>query len=128
MGSFNAFVSTAAQVAVSGVAEGAVGRYKVVKLGTADQQVIQAGAGESGFGIAQDGVADTKEVSVVIAGTSFAIAAGVIAKDAWVKPAADGKVATASTNKDVTIGRALSAAGADGDRIPIEVTKIVLNV
>lgn len=121
----NAFVANASQLPVSGVAEGAITRYYIVKLGTADQQVAVAGAGEACFGIAQDGVADTVEVAVVIAGTSFCIAGDVIARGAWVKADASGKAVTANAGDEV-VGKALVAAAADGDRIAIQVNPHVL--
>ena len=114
----NSFVNSASQMAASGVAEGAVVRYKAVKLGTAKQQVAAAGAGERCFGICQDGVATTVEVAVVFAGTSFGIAGAATTKDAWLKADENAELIDATTGDEV-VGKCLSAAGAQGDRIPV---------
>ena len=125
--STNSFVATASQTELSGVAEGAIIRYKIAKLGTAKQQVAAAGAGDACFGISQDGVATTVEVGIVVAGTSFVIAGAATTKGAWLKSDENAEAIDATAGDEV-VGKCLSAAGAQGDRIPILVQPHVLSM
>ena len=70
------------------------------------------------IGVTQTAGAKDDLVAVTVLGTAVVTAAGRIAAGAAVEVDADGKVVTHSANK-VAVGRALSAAKADGDDIQV---------
>ncbi len=84
----------------------------------AERLITSAGVYATAAGHA-DGVTVTKAaigelVSTDVLGTSILTAGGAIAKDAYFQVGANGKAVARTTG--VAVGRALQAAGADGDR------------
>lgn len=121
--------------AISMNAEAAINEaFACVKSGTADGSVIQtAGAAEAAIGIAKYETDKTYNVAgsvaqipintiitVFISGTVWAVAGAAIAKGAMVGSAAGGQVVTA-TAASPYIGKALTAAAAQHEKICIEV-------
>lgn len=107
------------------VAEAAVLPYRVVKFGTAEGQVIQAAAAaDACIGIASEiGQATVGgRIDVTHEGVQEAEAGAAVARGALLMSDASGRVITgtaaAGTNYGV-IGRALAAAGAAGEIIPV---------
>lgn len=88
---------------------------------TAGRAVTAAGAVASAagnaLGIAQTDAATGDLVPVNVIGTAVATAGAAIAVGAAVEVGSAGKVVTKSAG--VTIGRALTAAAADGDQVEI---------
>lgn len=88
----------------------------------AERFVTTAGAYPAA-GANADGVTSTAAtaagelVPVDVVGTSIVVAAGAIAKDAYVQVGANGKAATKTTG--IAVAKALQAATADGDRIAV---------
>lgn len=76
-----------------------------------------ATAAGNAVGFAQTGGASGARLPVVALGTSIAVAGAAIAMGALVEVGTAGKVVTRSAG--VSIGRALSAAAADGDQIEV---------
>lgn len=108
------------------LADGAIGRYKVVIIGSDEQHVaIGASATETPIGIAED-AADAAEDAISVAlipgcvGTTFGVAAAAIADGALVQSNGDGKVKTA-VGTGYVIGRALNNAQGDGDLVEIAI-------
>ncbi len=92
----------------------AIERYKLVKLDGANaNQVVKTGAGEEPIGSVENAVANGDEVNVILinrAGTIPVVAAGAIAVNADVYPAADGEVS--DTISGTKLGQLLGATGA----------------
>lgn len=88
---------------------------------TAGRAVTAAGAvstaAGNALGIAQTDAASGDLVPVNVIGTSVATAGAAIAAGAAVEVGTTGKVVTKSAG--ITIGRALTAASADGDQVEI---------
>ena len=76
-----------------------------------------ATAAGNALGFTQYDSASGARASVVAGGTAIATAGGAIAAGAAVEVGTAGKVVTKSAG--VTIGRALTAAAADGDQIEV---------
>ena len=95
----------------------------VVATGTITQnQAMTAGgavasAAGNAVGFANTGGATGARIPVTALGTALAVAGAAIALGAAVEVGSAGKVITRSAG--VTVGRAMSAAGADGDQIEI---------
>lgn len=55
-------------------------------------------------------------------GTTLMVASAAIAQDAWIEPAANGKVATlgGGAGTHYVVGRAITAAAADGDLVEVD--------
>lgn len=108
------------------IAEGALAtRHLVVKAGTDPAtQVIVCGATDEPVGVADDAADDTERVAVQgLSGagkTRLAIASEAIAAEARVYTDAAGKVTDTSVTGCYLVGRAKTAADADGDEIEIE--------
>lgn len=107
-------------------AEGALAsRHLLVKAGTDPaKQVIVCGATDEPVGIADDAAADAELVAVgglsANDGTRLAVASEAIAAEARVYTDAGGKVTDTSVTGCYLVGRAKTAAAADGDEIEIE--------
>jgi len=108
------------------VAEGAIARYRIVKFGSADGQVLQGAAvSDALMGVvdlpSDVAAAANDRVDVVLAGIAFVEASGVIALGAPVTSNASGQATAAApavgTNNRI-IGFAAQAAVA-GDVIPV---------
>ena len=87
----------------------------------AERFVTAAGSYASAGGNA-DGVTTTKAalgelVGIDVLGTAVVTAGAAISKNAYVQVGSDGKAITRTTG--ATVGRALQAATADGDRIEV---------
>lgn len=101
-------------------------RYLVVKRGATAISTAICGAADVPIGISQDqpeiGVAHAVRVFSA-RGTTFVVASAAIAQDALVEPAANGKVAAlgAGAGTHHVLGRALTAAAADGDLVELDV-------
>lgn len=110
---------------VSYLAEGAVTKYAAVMAGTADTQVkLPTGANVDPVGITLNAAADGEEVDVVIFGPTICIADAAIARGALVAiSSTTGKVDTitpgTTTADKRLVGKALEAAGADGDQFSV---------
>jgi len=97
-------------------------QYLVVELGAGDNQVDVCDAqGEISIGVLQNDPAAGEAALVQFLGTTKAVAGAAITKGARVTTGAAGKVEAAATG-DYVIGRALEAAGADGDIIEVLLT------
>lgn len=88
---------------------------------TARRFVTAAGAvpaaGSNAFGVALSDAVSGTQVPVVTLGTAPVVAGAAIAAGAAVEVAADGKAITKTTG--IAVGRALTAASADGDTAEI---------
>jgi len=71
------------------------------------------------FGLAETDAAVGDEVAITVEGTGIAIAGGAIAKGAQVE-VLGGKLVTIAAG--VSVGRALQAAAADGDKFEVLLT------
>jgi len=109
------------------LADAAISRYRLTKFGTDADHVAVCGAGDLPLGIAYDeseAAEDKLQVALLEATgeTRLICASEAIAKDALVFTAANGKIqdepAVAGTY--YLVGRARTAAGADGDIIEVE--------
>jgi len=104
---------------VSDLAAADMGPYLRVKTPGA---LVLAGATDNSLGVLEDRAFNGKLCSYVptnAEGTVFMVASAAITKGAEVYGAANGKIGTTvSTNEK--IGRALTAAGADGDVIEVQ--------
>lgn len=112
-------------------------QYYCMKL-SAGKAVICDAAGESVFGILQNApAAANRAAELAVSGVAKAIAGAAISQGAYVATDAAGKLKTAVAGKTDTsdggvaadpligshvIGKALSAAGADGDIIEVLLT------
>lgn len=74
-------------------------------------------AAATGLGVANADAAIGEYTGVDVAGTTVATAGAAIAKGALLEIGATGKVVTRSAG--IAVGRALEAAGADGDLLEI---------
>ncbi len=129
----NTYNAPNAGVAPTGIksykADGAIGRYKIVKRGvgtpTSEYVAIHAASTNIPLGVTLDEVSAAEAtallpVSVAVfnafAGTFLAVASEAITIDAYVSSNGDGNVRPAASS-DYFIGRALQAAQAAGDII-----------
>lgn len=101
-------------------------RYLLVKQGTDAGHVAIAGAADIAYGVATDEPAAAEDlVAVAILGvqdkTLPMVASAAIDADAFVVGAANGKIRTlpVAAGTYYIIGRALEAAGSDGDLIEV---------
>lgn len=107
------------------VAEAAVLPYRIVKLGTADGQVVQAAAAtDAAIGVSDSLGQDTigSRVEVIHEGIAEITAGAAITRGALVMADSSGRAitATAAAGSNVaTVGRALVSAGAAGEVINV---------
>ena len=78
-----------------------------------------AGLADRETGTLKEDVQAGEVVGVTVDGVGYAIASKAIADNAIVYSAADGKVSDVQATGARRVGRAMSAAGADGDEISI---------
>lgn len=101
-------------------------RFLILKRGSAADRVAICTAADVPIGVATDEVATALDpVNVLVFGASDTtvkmVASAAIAQDAFVEPAAAGRVATlgAGAGNHYVVGRALTAAAAAGDVIEV---------
>ncbi len=97
---------------ISVTATGAIAQYNAV---TAAGAVASAAGNAVGF--ADTAGSTGSRVPVTTLGTAIAVAGAAITAGAAVEVGASGKVVTKSAG--ITVGRALTAAAADGDQIEV---------
>ena len=103
------------------VGAAALDKYDLVK--TSGALVVSAASTDDCVGIVQDGAAIGATVAICLGGATKARAGAAISKFDLLEAAADGEVVTHSTTSTKPIiGRALEAAGAQGDLIEINLT------
>jgi len=87
----------------------------IVKLGAADEGVLQAEAGE-GIGVTNDYAAAATDdtVDVVFGGIARVVYGGTVTRGAWLTADANGKAVATTTAGDHVIGRAM-LSGVAGD-------------
>ena len=110
---------------LTATAGAAIEIHRRVKL-SGDRTVIKAGA-ENDIGTVRAAVVSGDLVGVIVPtkpGTVKMVASGVIAVNATVEAAADGKVATLAVG--IKLGIVLEAAAADGDVIEVLRTALPL--
>lgn len=95
-------------------------KYYIVQLDASGNIEVGEGATDLLVGVLQNKPAAGAPAIYRFGGTSKVVAAGVIAIGAWVTSDANGKAVATTTDGDITVGRALQAAGADGDIIEIQ--------
>lgn len=99
-------------------ASGAIGRYNLVYVDNAANRTVAVTTGgtDDAIGGCQSAFADGEAAAVNESGYTYTVASAAIAAGDLLMPAANGEVAThvaAGGNK--VIGRAIEAAGAQGD-------------
>ena len=109
------------------IAEAIVNEYRFVKMGTADDKVIQATAGAKILGISPDYIAAGKAIAPQTAGQAELILGGGITRGQKIKSDADGKGVYADTNKD-EYGAVALRSGVAGDVIPVLIEKGQTNI
>lgn len=90
-------------------------QYRFVKLSAADTVVAAAATSDLPVGVQQDKNTSGNEVNVMMIGRSFVEAGAAISVGALVGSNASGKAVAKTTNDNVVMGMALTAAAADGD-------------
>lgn len=101
--------------------------YRVVKIAAGDTIDLQTASNARSLGVVQEAVDAVKVVTgkvvagVRLQGISKCVAGAAITQGAEVMATSAGKVITAATTGNIVFGRALSAAGADGDYVDIEI-------
>lgn len=94
-------------------------QHHCVELDANGRVTISNAAGESVLGILQnDPAALGREAAIMSTGISKVVAGAVVAAGALVQTNASGRVITVASG-DYVVGRALEAAGADGEVIPV---------
>lgn len=117
---------THARNALNYVTDGAIGCYRLVKIGSESTVVDVCGANDSPLGITQDEASEANDLIAVhllgcgLDGTQKVIASGSITAGAEVYTAADGAVSEKSNTSGsyYKIGKALQAA-TDGEFVEI---------
>lgn len=117
---------THARNALNYLTDGAIGCYRLVKIGSVSTFVDVCGANDSPLGISQDEASEANDLIAVhvlgcgLDGTQMVIASGSITAGAEVYTAAAGAVSAKSkvSGTYYKIGKALQAA-ADGDLVEI---------
>lgn len=95
-------------------------QYHVVMLSTTAKQVkVSSGPTVANIGILQNDPASGEAASVCGAGLTKAVAGGVIAAGDMVSANSTGRCAASTTANNKLIGKAITAAGADGDLFEI---------
>ena len=105
------------------IAEGAITKYRIVKLGTADGRIAQAGASTDAIvGVAAElDAADGERIDVIHSGIAEVEFGGAVTRGALVTADAQGRAITAApvagTNARI-VGTAIDSAAA-GDIAPV---------
>ncbi|MFI8593737.1 capsid cement protein [Microbacterium sp. NPDC078428] len=101
-------------------ADAAITSGQVLYVSAARQVTPTAGASAAVIGVAATDAADGDKLNVLVGGVVKVVASAAISAGGLVVSAADGKVAPIAANTfDKLVGRALTAAAADGDVIEI---------
>jgi len=87
--------------------------------GNAPDSVALAGAGGAALGLTMEAILDDERGDVQIEGQGIGTAGAAVARGALVMATATGKLITA-TATNISLGRARSAAAADGDLFEVE--------
>lgn len=95
-------------------------KYYIAQLDASGNVEVGESATDLLVGVIQNKPESGKAALIRNAGTSKVVASAAIAIGAFVTTTSAGKAVTTTTDKDVVIGRALEAAGADGDIIEIQ--------
>ena len=106
----------------------ALTEFRFVKLTDVDS-VEPAGAGDDAIGVVCDAFAAdyAGPVPVTVDGVEFVTAGAAVALGAFVKSDATGRAVTAGTAGDLVSGRAISAAGAAGDIISVQLFNSIIH-
>lgn len=100
----------------------AITRYRAVKLHTTEGQVILTTDGDAPIGVALETVDSGENVRVCTLGVAPCYAEAAIALNAVVHPSgASGVIDDDCGDGEVALGKALRAATAAGDEIPIRI-------
>lgn len=102
----------------------AVGQFKVVKAASTKEKCTEATAGDKPLGVCQNTISSDdatagRPAAIRVQGISRCVAGGVIAIDDDVKVTTGGKVIATTTANDLKVGRATTAAAADGDWVDV---------
>lgn len=112
------------------IAEAAINPNRIVKLGAADDKVLQAAAvGDKMFGVCEYvGPAITERCDIIVAGVADVLAGGNVTRGDLVTSDANGKGVAAAPAAGVNnrvIGVALASA-VDGDIFPVLISPSVM--
>ena len=102
-------------------------RYYIVQQDASGNIEVGEGATDLLVGVLQNKPESGKAALYRFLGTTKVVASAAIAIGALVTTTNAGKAVTTTTDKDVVIGRALEAAGADGDIIEIQLSIFTLS-
>lgn len=108
------------------IAATAIPRFTVVALDAAVKSVkLATDTAHPIIGISSEpgDIEAGKRVDVTFSGIGQVKAGGIVAKGAWVTVDAQGRAVTATAAAEERIGRALEAANAADDVIPVEIIK-----
>jgi len=106
-------------------ADGAIVKYRAVKLSTDDETVIACTDGQTAIGVSLETAADGQNVRVGLLGIFPVECNAAVTKDAYVNcSAAAGLVDDAASTTEVNLGKALRAATAQYDVIPVFVCPV----
>lgn len=97
-------------------------QFYIVQLDASGNVEVGEGATDLLVGVLQNEPASGEGATYRFLGTSKVVASGVVAIGDWVTSDAAGKATATTTDGDVVIGRALEAAGADGDIIEVQLS------
>lgn len=97
-------------------------KYHIVQLDASGGIEIAESATDLIVGVLQNKPASGLPAIYRFAGTTKVIASAAIAIGAWLTAASDGEAVTTTTDGDITIGRALEAATAQGDYIEVQMS------
>lgn len=97
-------------------------QYYIVQLDASGNIEVGEGATDLLVGVLQNKPESGEAALYRFLGTSKVVASAAIAIGAWVTSTAAGKAVTTTTDGDITIGRALEAASADGDIIEVQLS------
>ena len=113
---------------VSATASGATVAFTIAKQTTAEMTAIEANAGEQGWGVFQEAVADGKQVQTRISGITYVIVVDATA-DAGARMKSDnsGYATLADTDKDEVVVTLLKPVTATLQIVPAEITKFTLS-
>ena len=103
-------------------AEGTLVANTFVKPGTAEPQVVTAGAGEVAIGVVEAGYSDGENAKVVIGGQAMLKLGGTVSETTQIKSDANG-YGVATSAGDQAFAEAL-ADGVSGDVIPVKVLRV----
>jgi len=98
-------------------------QYRIVKLGTNDNEVAAATAGDQAVGVLQNKPKAGEPANVRFLATTKVEAGGAVTKGNYVKSDANGKAVASSADQENAVGVALEGTtNGDGDIIEIMLT------